>query len=162
MLDKRPIKLYNIDKGGRKMTKEILALVPAYNKGMNTTILIYTDLSMKDLKVSIKTAVSRLFKESMYDERLYNERLREFTTKKNALPLVFSTHRLVSFVYRRPRSRNDGSYIYINPGYIYDIDDDVIYVQKLGKVKVLSKKRTIRKNLSDYERVMKARDVIFK
>lgn len=142
--------------------KEILALVPAYNRGMNTCVVIYTDLSRRDLGVSIKTAVSRLFRESMYDERLYNERLREFTMKKNALPLVFSTHRLISFVYRRPRSRCDGSYIYLNRDYIYDFDDDCVFVQRLGKVAVLSKKRTIRKNLSDFERVMNARELIFR
>lgn len=144
------------------MTKEILALVPAYNKGMNTCVVIYTDLSRKDLRVSIKTAVSRLFRESMYSEKLYNERLRQFTKKKNALPLLFSRHRLISFVYRRPRSKSDGSYIYINKDWIYDIDDDAIYVKSLGKVNVLCKKRTIRKNLADFERVIENRNIIFK
>lgn len=141
---------------------EILALVPAYKGGMNTTVVIYTDMSCRDLGVSMKTAVSRLFRESMYNERLYNERLRDFTMKKNALPLVFSSHRLVSFVYRRPRSRCDGSYIYINRDYIYDVVDDAVYVRGLGEVRVLSKVRTIRKNLADYERVMAARELIFR
>lgn len=144
------------------MSNEILALVPVYNGAMNTTVIIYTNLTRKDLKVSIKTAVSRLFRAFLYDERLYNERIRNFTKKRNSLPLVFSKHRLVAFPYRRPRSKSDGSYIYLNRNCIYDFDDASVYVQGFGKVDLLCKKRTIRENLNDFDKVMQARDLIFK
>ena len=134
--------------------KNLLALVPAYDKdGINTTVAIYDDITAENLGVSIKTAISRIFREGLIEERLYKAWAKTVTKKKTGLAVVVDGTKLVGIKCREVRSRNDGCMLYLNRDLIYDIEDNAVYMKGLGKVRVQSKRRTIRDRIKDCDRI---------
>ncbi|UQK59073.1 hypothetical protein [Fenollaria massiliensis] len=142
--------------------KQLAALIPAYDsEGINTTVAIYQDMSAENLKVSIRTAVSRLFRDKLADEKGYRKWAKTVAEKKTGLALVIRDTRLVGIKCRKLRSKGDGSMIYLNRSLIYDIEDGYVHIQGLTKIPVLAKKRTIRDRIKDCDRISKAYDEKF-
>lgn len=142
--------------------KTLAALIPAYDSdGMNTTVAIYEDMSAENLKVSIRTAVSRLFRDKLADEKGYRKWAKTVAEKKTGLALVIRDTRLVGIRCRELRSKGDGSMIYLNRKLIYDIEDGYVHLEGLTKIPVLAKKRTIRERIKDCDRISAAYDQKF-
>ena len=139
--------------------KSLAALIPAYDKdGMNTTVAIYEDMSAENLRVSIRTAISRLFQEKLADEKGYRKWAKTIAKKKTGLALMIKDTKLVGIRCREVRSKGDGSMIYINRDLIYDTEDGYVYIKGLTRIPVLAKKRTIRDRIKDCDRISKADD----
>lgn len=139
--------------------KALAALIPAYDKdGMNTTVAIYEDMSAENLRVSIRTAISRLFQEKLADEKGYRKWAKTIAKKKTGLALMIKDTKLVGIRCREVRSKGDGSMIYLNRDLIYDTEDGYIHIRGLTRIPVLAKKRTIRDRIKDCDRISKAYD----
>lgn len=143
--------------------KQLAALIPAYDsEGINTTVAIYQDMSAENLHVSIRTAITRLFRDHMADEKQYKKWAKNIAEKKTGLAIVLRATRLVGIRVREVRSKGDGSMIYLNRSLISDIEDGYVKIQGLTKIPVLAKKRTIRERIKDCDRISKAYDEKFK
>ena len=142
--------------------KQLAALIPAYDsEGINTTVAIYQDMSAENLHVSIRTAITRLFREHMADEKQYKKWAKNIAEKKTGLAIVLRDTRLVGIRVREVRSKGDGSMIYLNRSLISDFEDGYVKIQGLTKIPVLAKKRTIRERIKDCDRISKAYDEKF-
>ena len=143
--------------------KQLAALIPAYDsEGINTTVAIYQDMSAENLHVSIRTAITRLFRDHMADEKQYKKWAKSIAEKKTGLAIVLRDTRLVGIRVREVRSKGDGSMIYLNRSLISDFEDGYVKIQGLTKIPVLAKKRTIRERIKDCDRISKAYDEKFK
>lgn len=142
--------------------KQLAALIPAYDsEGINTTVAIYQDMSAENLHVSIRTAITRLFRDHMADEKQYKKWAKNIAEKKTGLAIVLRDTRLVGIRVREVRSKGDGSMIYLNRSLISDFEDGYVKIQGLTKIPVLAKKRTIRERIKDCDRISKAYDEKF-
>ena len=142
--------------------KQLAALIPAYDsEGINTTVAIYQDMSAENLHVSIRTAITRLFRDHMADEKQYKKWAKSIAEKKNGLAIVLRDTRLLGIRVREVRSKGDGSMIYLNRSLISDFEDGYVKIQGLTKIPVLAKKRTIRERIKDCDRISKAYDEKF-
>lgn len=142
--------------------KMLAALIPAYDsEGINTTVAIYQDMSAENLHVAIRTAITRLFRDHMADEKQYKKWAKSIAEKKTGMSIVLRNIRLVGIRCREVRSKSDGSMIYLNRALIYDYEDGHIQIQGLTKIPVLAKKRTIRERIKDCDRISKAYDEKF-
>ena len=142
--------------------KMLAALIPAYDsEGINTTVAIYQDMSAENLHVSIRTAITRLFRDHMADEKQYKKWAKNIAEKKTGLAIVLRDTRLEGIRVREVRSKGDGSMIYLNRSLISDFEDGYVKIQGLTKIPVLAKKRTIRERIKDCDRISKAYDEKF-
>lgn len=142
--------------------KQLAALIPAYDsEGINTTVAIYQDMSAENLHVSIRTAITRLFREHMADEKQYKKWAKSIAEKKTGLAIVLRDTRLVGIRVREVRSKGDGSMIYLSRSLISDFEDGYVKIEGLTKIPVLAKKRTIRERIKDCDRISKAYDEKF-
>lgn len=137
--------------------KTVAALIPAYDKsGVNTTVAIYEDMSAENLNVSIRTAISRQFKEAFIDEKEYKKWAKTIAKKKTGLALIIRDTKFVGMKCREVRSKSDGSMLYLNRDMILDVEDGHVHIKGLTPLPVMYKKRTIKDRIKDCDRISKA------
>lgn len=148
-----------------KMVKdEIIALIPLYvdNKGNSTKIITNKSNSIILYK-TIRTALKLLAKYFMIDLSSARKYYGDLIGSSNVIPIPFSSDNiLVPIKTRRPISKNDGSFSYINLRFIKNIHerDNGVYILMEGNVEIkcIQNIKTVKKHISQGRIVKKIYD----
>ncbi|EOC99400.1 hypothetical protein [Caldisalinibacter kiritimatiensis] len=137
------------------VTNKIIAVVPLYidMKGNSTKI---TTKESGDVFIykTIHTVLKLLGKYFMIDLSASRKYYGEVIGASNIIPIPFDSENIfIPVKVRKPLSKNDGSFGYVNLKYIKDIEErkDGVYIVMKGnnEIKSLQRFKTVQKHIND-------------
>lgn len=136
------------------ISKEILAIIPTYIKGLGNGTLIYTlDDGVLEIPKTIRTIINQLSLYFHLDLKASRTYYGEILNIKNIVPLVFNIEYIFTPIKtRKPFGKNDGCTGYINIKYIdksKEVDGGTLIHMKDYMIKSLYSYETVNKNINN-------------
>lgn len=132
----------------------MIYIIPRYIDGIGNGTLIRNEDGIKELNISIDSALKKVFEEKSIDLRVVKRKTSRLLDQRNLIPLYLAYDDvLVPIRIRKPLVKGDNVYGYINLNLVKKVEDGRVIFIDGSSIDYIESKKTIKRRMKIAEKI---------